>query len=530
MKRKSQKQKKRTNRRKTYKKLRGDKIGGFRNFIEDNDFKYTLNEKRKVWVKNMYPNLNILLNTIQNVHWNEYEYNGDAVISFNVNDKNEEPKDPLNIEQVVPVSSEKETLDYILFGGICYEILSDVYQNVKLSTFIDPTGDIDVQTRIPSIEKNTEILKITEEINTNKEKYGLLSDDSIYPKIKLITIDKKINPYYKHLLDWIFDNLKQELDKLDINKLFPNAVDFDILDEDYDEIPEAHRTSDLGFRHEKIGNANFVGFITDIASDESIEKIDQPETMVKVQLIFKIESEGFVIVDHVLEIIFTTRTGLIQGIDSYSKYIKSSIEIEIPGTNNVFQIENLGNLTQGNISAYKLRVLSVENNDMDNAHKAFNHIGRIFYLFDIIKHNKKDKLINSNRNIQRVLSSFGDIASLFHSLIKEEISKRSSEITVTDRIEKNKILTQIHREVNDYFAKVSGFKIYKNIEDGKINWHNVRVVDFIMAYIDVFVLYNNANSVGIFRKEINVPSDINPDEPYINDQYQELMNIIQSSH
>lgn len=520
MKKKSQKQKKRISKRKTHKR------GGFRNLIQDKDFKYTLNESRKVWVKNMYPNLNALLNTIQNIHWNEYQYNGDAIISFNVIDKDGEAKEPLHLEQIVNVSSEKHTLNYKLMGGICYEILSDVYKNVDLPMYIDPTGDIDIITRIPSIEQNPEIEEITARVKTDfqNELIGL----DIYPKIKLITIDNKINPYHKHLLHWIFDNLKEQLDRLNINELFPNAVDFDILDEDYDEIPEAHRNPDFGFRLEKIGKANLVGFVTQLVGDESKDNVDGHETMLKVQLIFKIENNGVSIIDHVLEVIFTNRSGLIPTNELYEKYRKTSEEIKVPGTDKIFEIDNLASLIGGNIDAYKERVVYIERNDADNVHKAFNHIGRILYLFDIAKNNKRDEMIKAKA--QSIGMAFGSrINSLCSRMIKEEIAERSKDITTTDPKEKNKQLLAMKSEVNDYVAKNFTLKIYKNNDDGNINCYHIKVLDFIMAFIDIFILYNNARSTGIFGKHIQVPSDINPNEPYINQEYTDLMNIIHRS-
>ena len=537
---------------KTFKNYKNYKKGGFKENINEIDFKYTINPARKVWVKNMYPHLMKFINIAADVKWNEYKFEGDVMISFNHYTGSEgagyNPDLTNNFkDSVVPYEQivravGQQTLNYRIIGGTCYELLSDIYKNVELSWFADPTGDIDVNCgAIPVIDHNQEIFNLTEEVrNKFKDQF---SPYNIYPKIKLFTLDNKINPYYKHLLDWIFNNLRDKLELLNLNESFPNAVDFNI--NEYDEIPNEHRTPELGFNDIIIGKAHLISFIAENVVGNETDQTETGFNMIKVQLAFKIVDNGISIIDHVLEIMFNNDTNLISFGNKIGDYKFNDtfeiqpfersfnimkLDITKNGVLKTYNIDTIGNLMTDNLKAYKTRVIFIDNNDNNSIHKALNHIGRMFYIFDIIKNNKM------NPQIKQITNSV--MLGFSHYIIEISPNIKSDKFKEC-RLNKNIERSECIKYAENYVISNLSFKFYKmNAIDNGYIIYDIKVNDIIIAFIDIFVQFkpfqgkfiiDTRGIPGIFRNSITIPTDINQNEPYMNKEYIELMNLIKGN-
>ena len=123
------------------------------------------------------------------------------------------------------------------------------------------------------------------------------------------------------------------------------------------------------------------------------------------------------------------------------------------------------------------------------------------------------------------------IQGLYKPLITSKVKELSSNIPVEiSKQEKQKLIGQYKKDAEDYIASNFSLKFYKmNANNNGFIIYEIKIIDFIMAFIDIFSVYNNGNSIGIFRNFVTIPPDINPSEPYINSQYTDLMNTIKSN-
>ena len=55
----------------------------FRNIkLHNYNFKYTISRQRIVWCKNVYNGLSVILSTVKNIRWEEFEFNNECEISL----------------------------------------------------------------------------------------------------------------------------------------------------------------------------------------------------------------------------------------------------------------------------------------------------------------------------------------------------------------------------------------------------------------------------------------------------------------
>ena len=137
--------------------------------IKPTDFKYTIDNDRKIWTSNNYSAGIYLLEVIKEIKWHEYTYNGPSTFLDPPDDDDEATFNP-NIDvpttQIQPTRvctiqasyppinpdlSIRQVYPYKLFGGCCYEVLNMSRPGVKLHDIVDPTGDLDVRVYLPNI-------------------------------------------------------------------------------------------------------------------------------------------------------------------------------------------------------------------------------------------------------------------------------------------------------------------------------------------------------------------------------------------
>jgi hypothetical protein len=300
------------------------------------DFKYTQNENRINWTISIYPYADIFLNSIREIPWATYKFEG--------------PVEYINIEtnEIVIKNIKTETIaNYCLFGGCVYEILSRRYRNVNLYDFCDPTGDIDCVLRIPKINEF----------------------DGEQLEIHFTDSNGIINNYYNNYILWVFNKLteKIQISSVNFNKMFPNFIDFDI--NEYTTIPEQNKTLNLGYNVVKIGYIYIVSYLDD-------------GDMFRIQIVCKIEPN---FIDHVLELILPLNDENNPSIDSYNPSKYSTIYFS---ENNKYNVQLFSQLLNDNKGAYTQRLQAYET--PKSIHKLINHSARIIYLYELYYRNQEE--------------------------------------------------------------------------------------------------------------------------------------------
>jgi hypothetical protein len=178
---------------------------------------------------------------------------------------------------------------------MCFELLNDVYPNVNLYDFVDPTSDIDIQI---SFEMNKDQQKIIQTKN-----YQLIKDNKRYsdmftnlylvvnPTITEPDIPPYLNPYFEDVSNFIFNHMLVNLNELSLS--VENSVPFDI--NEYGDIDNKVKKEELGYRVIDIANSNA----------KLIRYLDRNEKTLRIQIVLKIMVGSESIIDHLLEFLIT---------------------------------------------------------------------------------------------------------------------------------------------------------------------------------------------------------------------------------
>jgi hypothetical protein len=393
------------------------------------------------------------------------------------------------------------------------------YNNVDLHKYCDATGDIDIKLFFPQ-------LQINDRTRTR------------HPVISFFNRENKINSFFNHFTGWIFKVVADTFsyneiirDEARLNEMFPNTVDFDI--DEYDQIDEAVKNYDYGFRYRKVGNFYVVGYYED--------------SMFKTQIICKVVKNGITVIDHLLEFVCSYYFNLQNGYKVTPE--KGYPDILSSSSNDLFNANYLGSfesqikqllirpfsfsnlkqkykqdiyiqtytkLIDGNISGYNDRYTFISNPDDPKLngklyrHKGLNHVARLFYLFELFYQNENllnDTLISEQNqaSIKQRSENF-----LLHILQLSNSGKPIGLRYTTELITwlKSNPILYYYKIINGYFhiIKVSFktfFLAYLNILSLKArNTGNVLVT---RPYNDKFwdlIQYLKTNKVNF------IPSDI----------------------
>jgi hypothetical protein len=162
--------------------------------LKDSDFKYTLDNDRINWVKEFYPYSDYFINSIREIPWNEYTYNGlceYTKMRFDNKTRNSEK----DVDEERDIKTEKPPT-YVFAGGCVYEILKNKYKNVDLYDYCDPTGDIDVNVYPPKLPSFDE-------------------EEDGEPNVYFRLINDNVNSFYRDFLEWLFNNLVENINKFE---------------------------------------------------------------------------------------------------------------------------------------------------------------------------------------------------------------------------------------------------------------------------------------------------------------------------
>ena len=315
--------------------------GGLDPLLKLPSFKYTFNEKRKLLIGYIYPYSDYFINCVTSLPFQDYYYN-DMCEYINIED---------NTQQMVQCSSDNNKPLYWFLGGTAYELLNRKFKNVNMHDYCDATADIDVSLYPPKITYH-------EDLN-----------------VSFFNVDGKITLFYKHFTNWTYQNMVLQIESINnvVNNI-NNIVSFDI--NEYQDIPEEHKTPDFGYNNRMIGKLHVVSFL------------NEDKTMFKTQVVCKIEDSGISVIDHIIEIIIPlpeSGQDFVPSDDAYKVSPNDTVTINT----NTYNIASYISLIQDNLNAYIARKGAYgASNEMDVIHKPINHIARIFYLFEVMYQNQ----------------------------------------------------------------------------------------------------------------------------------------------
>ena len=302
-------------------------------------FKYTFNEKRKLFIGYIYPYSEYFINCVTAIPFSSYSYNDAGCEYINFDNK----------EQKVSQCSSSGYPQYFFVGGTVYELLNKQFNNVNMHKYCDATGDIDVALYPPKLTYNP--------------------GGDIY----FLNTDGKINSFYSHFTKWTFENLVKNVKSIQmlVNNM-EHIIDFNI--NEYDDIPNDHKIDDFGYITQLLGKLYVVAFL------------NEDKTMFKIQVVCKVEDSGISVIDHIIEIIVPLPESDIGYSPSGDDYTQPSINTILLNTT-TFNVASYSSLINDNINAYIERKKAYGSSN-ENIYKSINHVARLFYLYELIYQNQ----------------------------------------------------------------------------------------------------------------------------------------------
>lgn len=301
--------------------------------VKNSNFKYTINDGRKGFVKHLFPYASYLFKVIMDIPWHTYTFEGTLPLLHSRGGE-------LVFTDKECTASTKELAPFYFFGGYVYEIL-DKYYKSNLHKFVDPTGDIDVMIYLPQLKLHTR-----DESNYLKYYFTNISDN---PN-ELIP-----NAFVKDFTYWVFDRFVEGIYSIpedDFNIIFEGTEPFNYT-----------INSEGTFATKKVRRGNIWILYIPIYERE----------LIKIQLLAKFpDTES----DHIVELIlpiYKEADDRFGREDEKLKYDRQLIN-DIP-------IESFVSLYFGNLGAIETRK---EFFNKVNRHKFYNHVGRLMYLNELL--------------------------------------------------------------------------------------------------------------------------------------------------
>jgi hypothetical protein len=328
--------------------MKGGSLNFVKRQVKDSDFKYTIDPERILWVKNVFPVGELLINTIQSMPWNSYRYNGDITLwhetstasGYTLTEDNNTVIHESSVGHIEATTQNE--LPFAFLGGGAYEVLNKAHKGPGfplLHDYVDPTGDLDIKLELP------EIIRIESDDKTDKMKFLFEDREG--------TI---ISGFVENYIDWIFNNLYKSLKvfEKDFDYLFPRSIDFD-----YHENHEGQHANDA----KRIGRLWLL-------------KVPLFERgMYKIQLTAKFD--GMANSDHMLEFILTVPNQIQDASWNVFTPGPSFKPRDVYNTSLKTRVESIANLYNGNVRAMGDRIVAW---NTELRHKFYNHVGRLQYL------------------------------------------------------------------------------------------------------------------------------------------------------
>lgn len=171
-------------------------------------FRYTDDISRINLIEEIYPISNLLIKSISNIPWEDYEFIGPTQCSIQDDEESDyftEKKD--NYENIFNfnIVSRLCKYPYYIFGGAACELYGKKYSKIKkIHDIVDPSADIDVRILSPCVF-------IEDNLNFN-----IINDvDIITDYINILTVydNNKVSNLTEHYTEWIFDKVVEIIRK-----------------------------------------------------------------------------------------------------------------------------------------------------------------------------------------------------------------------------------------------------------------------------------------------------------------------------
>ena len=320
--------------------------GGLEPLTRVPNFKYTFNEKRKIFIGYIYPYAEHFIGCVTSIPFNSYTYNGNC-----------EYIDRTKTQQKVSPCNSINSPLYLFKGGAVYELLNKKFNNVNLHNYCDATGDIDVSLYPPKLTSSDMI------------------DDDYY--VYSLNKDGKINSFYSDFTRWTFENMVKNVQSIEVLfRNMKNLVDFNI--DEYDDIPTEYKSTDFGYNVQMIGKLYVVAYFDD--------------GEFRIQVVCKIEDSGVSVIDHIIEIMIPLPEKddeFIPTDDGNKPLYKQPNFNTITINEKSFNIQAYESLIRDNFLAYNSRKSAYgKPNEREYIYQPINHIARLFYLYELIYQNQ----------------------------------------------------------------------------------------------------------------------------------------------
>ena len=345
--------------------------------IKESNFKYTTNEKRKKWIKHLYPFGEYFIHLFSKIDFNDYSYKGKFRAWYHYD--GEYKYDDINIE----AKHKKSLTPFYYFGGASYELLNESHKCVDLHKYVDPTADIDMSLELPFVQ----IDETKKNVNIDYINYFF---DSEKPSFE--TLSK----FVKHYIEWLFEEVK---------KLF-ESIPKHIFDDIFGDCE------------------NIYGDVTVRNKIKLITYYDNNDLRIQGLCKFKDIPE-----DHFFEMIL--------GLNDLEEPTVLNKRKKLLKLKKDVYISDLKSLFMGDMLAIQTRIHAFNTNEeKDLEHKFYNHIGRFNYLLQfIIKCVLEENRLNlSNTEIGNLINFSLKIFVLYYLLKK---SNKLKLVNYTNGLNKN---------------------------------------------------------------------------------------------
>lgn len=314
--------------------------GGMKPSLRVPPFKYVIDKERKLFSLELFPYADLFIDIARQMDWNSYKYTG-------VNSLYNSESNYLGDRNII--TKKGSHLQYFFLGGSIYEILYRKFPNVNLYDYCDATGDVDINVNLPLLDYDGDKIR---------------NDETLLP---YFTHENKVNPFYTHVSNWIFDNVFRIFKRYErqLKKMFPDTVRFDLSE---------YNESDFD-RVEAVGDFYVIAFYNKI-------------NMYKVQIVCKVVKDHISVIDHAFEIIIALNSGKdFEETHCDPLFNTNRTKYNVINLNGTtYNLQSFTVAVENNLSAYDARKQFFHTSKY--IHKSVNHVARLLYLFELFYQNR----------------------------------------------------------------------------------------------------------------------------------------------
>lgn len=345
-------------------------------------FRYTDDSARIDLIEEIYPISNLLIKSISNIPWEDYEFIGPTQCTIQDDEESDYfVENTGKFENIFNfnVVSRLCKYPYYIFGGAACELYGKKYSKIKkIHDIVDPSADIDVRILSPSV-----FIEDNLDFNTTNE------IDIITDYINILTVyDKnKVSNLTEHYTKWIFDEVVKIIRKFSY-EFNTSVCSLPNLEDD-----------------EETSIANLSESIGPILVTRSYLFSDNT---IKIQVSTKINNVS----QHFIEFV------LIISEENFKSQNSNRTIYQI--IDNVY-VQDLHYLIENQYEAFISRFEHIKTSPY--LYKIYNHCARILHLLKIYKYLKENNKLSDVQKIFVKSSQFSKNLYTFYKLLETKIRK-----------------------------------------------------------------------------------------------------------